>query len=175
MIEILLVSWYCVCKFTPPKQGGHGVRQLVVPVVNGILFYTVGSDGSGKQKMGFYITAIIISLVNFIYIYGYKFDSLSEEELVLYSPLWLLLFIFGTHGLVAAKLVQKIDAGKYQNMREALVQSSKAYGIFGPLRQLFFFPLIVVNIKSAILLAVLSTLIWGALLVLFFQFVFPEL
>jgi len=125
--------------------------------------------------MGFYITAIILALVNFIYIYGYKFNSLSEEQLVFFTPLWLLLFIFGTHGLVANTLIQQVDEGKYRNTREALVQSSKSFGIFGPLRQLFFFPLIILNQKNALLLAVFSALIWGALLVLFFQFIFPVL
>jgi len=85
------------------------------------------------------------------------------------------LILIGTHELVASKLIQRIDEGKYRSIREALVRSSQSFGIFGPLRQLFFFPLTILNLKNAILLAAVSTLIWGALLVLFFQFVFPEL
>ena len=122
-----------------------------------------------------YITAIVLALINFIYIYIFKFDSLSEEKLVLYTPVWLLLFIFGIYGLQSSKLMKQVNEGKYQNMREALVQSSKSFGIFGPLRQIFFFPLIFLNLKNTFQLAIVSTLIWAAILVLFFQFIFPEL
>ena len=124
---------------------------------------------------GIYITAIVLALINFIYIYIFNFDSLSEEKLVLYTPIWLLLFIFGIYGLQSSKLMKQVNEGKYQNTREALVQSSKSFGIFGPLRQIFFFPLIFLNLKNTFQLAIVSTLIWAAILVLFFQFIFPEL
>ena len=94
----------------------------------------------GIMMIRIYITAIVLALINFIYIYIFKFDSLSEEKLVLYTPVWLLLFIFGIYGLQSSKLMKQVNEGKYQNMREALVQSSKSFGIFGPLRQIFFFP-----------------------------------
>jgi len=125
--------------------------------------------------IGIYITAIVLALINFIYIYIFKFDSLSEEKLVLYTPVWLLLFIFGIYGLQSSKLMKQVNEGKYQNMREALVQSSKSFGIFGPFRQIFFFPLIFLNLKNTFQLAIVSTLIWAAILVLFFKFIFPEL
>jgi predicted MFS family arabinose efflux permease len=130
---------------------------------------------AGEKMVNVYITAIILSLINFIYIYAYKFDSLSEEKLITLSPVWLLLFIFGTHGFIATKLMEKVNQKKFKNMREALVGSSRSYGIFGPFRQIFFFPIILFNIKNCFLLAVLSMLIWAGLLVLFFQFIFPEL
>ena len=129
----------------------------------------------GIMMIGIYITAIVLALINFIYIYIFKFDSLSEEKLVLYTPVWLLLFIFGIYGLLSSKLMKLVNEGKYQNTREALVQSSKSFGIFGPLRQIFFFPLIFLNLKNTFLIAIVSTLIWAAILVLFFQFIFPEL
>lgn len=69
-----------------------------------------------------YITAIVLALINFLYIYIFKFDSLSEEKLVLYTPAWLLLFIFGIYGLLTSKLMKQVNEGKYQNTREALVQ-----------------------------------------------------
>ncbi|MGD8769922.1 MAG: hypothetical protein PVJ06_07740 [Desulfobacterales bacterium] len=122
-----------------------------------------------------YTTAIVLALTTFIYIYIFKFDSLSEEKLVLYTPVWLLLFIFGSYGLLSSKLMKQVKEGKYQNTREALVQSSKSFGIFGPLRQILFFPLFFLNLKNTFLLAMVSTLIWAAVMVLFFQFIFPEL
>ena len=121
-----------------------------------------------------YITAIVLALINFIYIYIVKFDSLSEEKLISYTPVWLLLFIFGIYGLLSTKLIKQVNEGKYQNTREALVQSSKSFGIFGPFRQIFFFPLIFLNLKNTFQLAIVSTLIWAVVLVLFFQFVFPK-
>ena len=127
------------------------------------------------MMIGIYITAIVLALINFIYIYLFKFDSLSEEKLVLYTPAWLLLFIFGIYGLLSSKLMKQVNEGKYQNTREALVQSSKSFGIFGPLGQIFFFPLIFLNLKNTFLLVIVSTLIWAAMLVLFFLFIFPEL
>ena len=125
--------------------------------------------------MGIYISAIILAVINFIYIYAFHFDDLSEDQLVLYTPLWFLLFIFGIYGLVSIKLKKQVDKGKYQNTREALVHSSKSYGIFGPFCQLFFFPLIFLNLKNIFLLSIISVLIWTGLLFLFFQFIFPEL
>ena len=125
--------------------------------------------------IGIYITAIVLALINFTYIYIFRFDSLSEEKLVLYTPVWLLLFIFGIYGLLSNKLLKQVNEGKYKNTREALVQSSKAFGIFGPLRQIFFFPLIFLNFKNTFQLAIVSTLIWAGILVLFFKFIFPEL
>ena len=121
-----------------------------------------------------YITAIVLALINFIYIYIVKFDSLSEEKLISYTPVWLLLFIFGIYGLLSTKLIKQVNEGKYQNTREALVRSSKSFGIFGPFRQIFFFPLIFLNLKNTFQLAIVSTLIWAVVLVLFFQFVFPK-
>jgi len=122
-----------------------------------------------------YIFAIILALINFVYIYLVKFDSLSEETLVLYTPAWFLLFIFGIYGLLSSKLMKQVDEGKYQNLREALIHSSKSFGIFGPLLQIIFFPFIFFNLKNTFLLVILGTLIWAVILVLFFQFVFPEL
>ena len=125
--------------------------------------------------MGIYITAIVLAIIDFIYIYAFRFDDLSEDQLVLYSPLWFLFFIFGIYGLVASNLKKQVDEGKYQDLREALVHSSESYGIFGPLRQLFFFPLIFLNLKNTFFLAIISALIWAGLLFLFFQFIFSML
>lgn len=125
--------------------------------------------------MVIYITAIVLAVIDFIYVYAFHFDDFSEEQLVLYSPLWFLFFIFGIYGWVASYLKKQVDEGKYQDLREALVHSSESYGIFGPLRQLFFFPLIFINLKNTFLLTVISTLIWAGLLALFFLFIFPRM
>ncbi len=125
--------------------------------------------------MGIYIATLVLGLINFVYIYVFKFDSLTEDQLVLYTPIWLLLFIFGAYGIFSCKLMREVKEGHYQNMRAALVESSKSFGIFGPLRQIFFFPLIFLNVKNVFFLALVSTLIWAVLLVLFLQFIFPEL
>ena len=129
---------------------------------------------TGIMMIRTYITAIVLALINFIYIYFVKFDSLSEEKLILYAPVWSLLFIFGIYGLLSTKLIKQVNEGKYQNTREALVQSSKSFGIFGPFRQILFFPLIFLNLKNTFQLAIVSTMIWAVILVLFFQFIFPK-
>ena len=146
-------------------------------MVHGVRFTVHNSQYQGIKKMmnGIYKTSIVLALIHFVYIYLYKFDSLSEEKLVLYTPVWFLLFIFGIYGLQSSKLMKQVNEGTYQNTREALVQSSKSFGIFSPLRQIFFFPLIFLNLKNTFQLAIVSTLIWAAILVLFFQFIFPEL
>lgn len=125
--------------------------------------------------MQLYISTIILAVINFIYIYGFHFDELSEDQLVLYTPLWFLPFIFGIYGFVSFKLKEKVDKGEYKSIREALVQSSKSYGIFGPVCQLFFFPFIFLDLKNIFLLSIISVLIWTGLLFVFFQFIFPEL
>lgn len=125
--------------------------------------------------MGIYISAIIIAVINFIYIYAFHFDDLSEEQLVQYTPFWFLFFIFGIYGFVLSKLKKKVDKGEYKNTGEALVHISKSYGIFGPVCQLLFFPLIFLDFKNIFLLSIFCVLIWTGLLFLFFKFIFPEL
>ena len=125
--------------------------------------------------MAIYVTAILLAVSNFIYIYSFRFDDFSEEQLIYYSPLWFLLLIFGIYGLTVSKMQQQVDEKQYQNIRQALVDSSPSFGIFGPLRQLFFFPLFFLFFESVFVTALVSTLIWAGLLGLFFLLIFPEL
>lgn len=125
--------------------------------------------------MALYLFGLIIGLGLFIFTYALNFDSLSEEELVRQSYYWLLPFLFGLFGLFLNGLNKKVDQGEYGTVRQALVGSSKSYGLFGPLIQVIFFPVIFINIRNTPAMAVLGALIWGFLLFLFNLFVFPQL
>ena len=59
-----------------------------------------------------YYVALLLGLALVVYICGVQFDSLSEDELVNCTPLWLVPLAFGIYGLAAEKAVSLIDAGK---------------------------------------------------------------
>ena len=122
-----------------------------------------------------YNLAIAWGVGYFIYIYIFSFDALSEDELVKLAQLWLLPFVFGLHGLVAGNLLKAVAEGKFPGLRRAVVEKSRNYGIFGPLGQLIFFPLILAEPKRPITAALLGAGFWGVLLAVFIQFVFPAL
>ena len=125
--------------------------------------------------MKIYPLCIVIALANFVYIYGFRFDDMSEEHLVLYTPLWFLVFIFGIYGIVTEKLIELVKERKTENLRGALLQSCKSFGILGVFGQLIFFPLFFMSGDNKLKISAISALIWGLLLFIFFKVIFPEL
>lgn len=130
----------------------------------------------GVSVMMLYILSIVFSVVLFVYIYAFRFDALSETQLVFYAPIWFFFLVFGIYGCVATTLSRQVENGQYKSIREAFIENSKSFGIFGILGQLLFFPMIILNFKTNVMaLTITSALIWLGGLVLFFQFVFPVL
>ena len=59
-----------------------------------------------------YYSALLLGLVLVVYLFGVQFDSLSENDLVKYTPLWLVPLAFGIYGLAAEKVASLVDRGK---------------------------------------------------------------
>ena len=116
--------------------------------------------------------SIIFGIGIAVYIYGFFFDQLSEEQLVGLSPLWLLPIIFGAYGFIAESLLALIEKGEAKTIGAAAFIFLRTLPIVGIILML---PFLVVRGDSAITIAFLSALFWGVLLILFFQLLFPLL
>lgn len=119
-----------------------------------------------------YTILILAGLAIVIYVYGIAFDSFSETVLVQITPLWFFLLIFGIYGFVAEKINKNMREGKAGSLPQAASAVINSIPLLGPL---FMFPLYFVRGKNSLLVALLGSLIWGVLLFVFFQFVFPQL
>lgn len=119
-----------------------------------------------------YTTLIVIALAIVVYVYGIAFDSFSETVLVQITPLWFFFLIFGIYGFVAEKINKNISSGKSETVSKATSSVINAIPLIGPI---FMFPLYFVKGKNSLVVALIGSLIWGVLLFVFFQFVFPQL
>jgi hypothetical protein len=115
-----------------------------------------------------------------IYLYVIDFDSFSETQLVHLSPLWFLSLHFGLSGLHAERAVRIILSGKATNFGEALVIGLRESA---PLPRLVIWlvftpPFLVFQLNkmsSPLLISLVTSLIWGVMLYLFFLGIFPNL
>lgn len=119
-----------------------------------------------------YTIFIIAALAIVVYVYGIAFDSFSETVLVQVTPLWFFLLIFGIYGFVAEKINKNMREGKSDSLPKAASTVINSIPLVGPI---FMFPLYFVRGKNSVVVALLGSLIWGVLLFIFFQFVFPQL
>lgn len=128
-----------------------------------------------------YQASLALGLVAAVLIYFVFFNQLSEDELVLISPTWFLLTIFGTGGLYAEKAVRQILAKQAATFHEALLQSVKGLSpiLVVAVYMVFLIPILLLGISkrlsSPLLIALLITLIWAVVLYLFLVGIFPSL
>ena len=106
------------------------------------------------------------------YIYGVRFDDLSEEQLVQVTALWALPVVFGLYGFVADKLLQLVEEGDDLSIARAALIWTSALPFIGIVLLL---PFLFVRGRNALVIAFLATLFWAALLVGFFAVIFPLL
>jgi len=124
--------------------------------------------------MRIYHLAIAFAVGAVVYLYGVMFDELSEEQLIAYTPLWFLSLIFGCHGMVAGKLMFRLEQGRGKDLRQAFLEFCNAFGALRPLGWIVFFPLLFIRGESALGLALTATLIWAIPLFIFLQVFFPR-
>jgi len=119
-----------------------------------------------------YTLSIILGIGGAVYLYGVSFDRFSEEELVGFSPFWLLPIIFGLYGFVAEKLLALIEQGEATTIAAAAFIFSSALPFIGIILLL---PFLLIKGSKSINIAFLATLFWGGILIVFFLFLFPLL
>ena len=119
-----------------------------------------------------YLLAIAAGITGAIYIYGFVFDDLSEEELILLSALWVLPTVFGAYGFVAEKLLSLMDEGNDLSIARAALIWTNALPVIGIFLLL---PFLFVKGSNSISIAFFATLFWALLLLGFLAVIFPLL
>ncbi|MCB0835098.1 MAG: hypothetical protein KDD63_06420 [Bacteroidetes bacterium] len=128
-----------------------------------------------------YQVMITLGLGMAFVIYFLMFDSLSEDELVAISPVWFLLIIFGTCGLYTEKAVHLILNKKAENFAEALIQATNSLSPFIRIAVFLVFAVpfflfgITKKFSSPLLISILVTLVWAAVLYVFLFGIFPSM
>lgn len=110
-----------------------------------------------------------------VYIYGFAFDSHSEEELVQLTFVWFTAIVFGISGLTAVSLIERLKYQPEKPLRKELISTLKPFGIFSLPGQILLFPMFFVNVRNSFVLASISAMFWLAILALFFILIFPSL
>jgi hypothetical protein len=129
----------------------------------------------------FYKLSAAAGLVMMLVLYVFMFDSLSETELVSLSPVWFLLLVFGTCGMHAEKAVDLVLQKKAKTFSEALTAVTKSLPPFLTIvvYLVFSLPSFFLGLKrwvsSPLLLATMTTLLWGLALYFFLFAIFPSL
>jgi len=129
-------------------------------------------DTRRPSNPGLFQLAIAIGLAVAVYIYGFAFDTLSEEQLVWLSAAWVLPIVFGAYGHVAEHLLRTADAGEGISVAQAALVWARALPIIGALLLL---PLLFLKHGTAIGIALRGTLFWALLLLAFLVGIFPLL
>lgn len=127
-----------------------------------------------------YWLATFAGIVMMIVLYFVVFDELSETELVMLSPIWFLLIVFGTFGMYAERAVRMVLTKQANDFPEALRETMLTMIV--PLRILvaivFLLPMLFLRpekVGSPLWLSSMTAGLWGVALYLFFAGIFPAL
>jgi len=123
--------------------------------------------------VGVYLTLIALGACLAVYIYGFRFDDLSETQLVNLTPAWVFPLVFGVYGFIARHLIRLVQDGQAETLRDAVYLWTRAFGALGLIPMFPF--LMVAKWQHSLATAFLAALVWAILLVLFFAVVFPAL
>lgn len=131
------------------------------------------------RKKAIYPVFLFFGLISVVAIYFVFFDDLSETELVQITPIWYFSIVLGAFGYKAEDLVHDIVTGKAEDFRDAylkwkqkLYQTNILAGLF---ISILFFPFPFFTKITPFSIALIGALIWGILLALFFNGIFPAL
>jgi hypothetical protein len=129
-----------------------------------------------RGARAFYATLIALGLGSAMVIYTVLFDSLSETVLVRISPFWIFPIVFGYYGLVAQRMEARLQDSHLDNVSDQLLDVLKESHWSG---RLFAFllhaPFLLVKSRQPWVTALVGSLIWAIVLILFFALVFPSL
>lgn len=123
--------------------------------------------------VGVYVTLIALGVCLAVYIYGVKFDDLSETQLVNLTPVWMFPLVFGLYGFIARHLIRLVQDGQAETLRDAVYLWTRAFGALGLIPMFPF--LMVAKWQHSLATAFLAALVWAILLVFFFAVIFPAL
>ncbi|MER6633069.1 hypothetical protein ABT301_33430 [Streptomyces sp. NPDC000987] len=147
----------------------HQVTRAPMPFVPG---GPPARSGSAVGLTALYIVSLLVGLGTAAVIYVVKFNDLSEDQLVGYTPLWFFPVVFGLYGFVSQRLVRALAEGRAGTLTEAARVYTRVGGLFAVLTM---FPFLVLRWRSSLLVSLTAALFWAGLLWFFFAAVFPEL
>lgn len=131
------------------------------------------------RTRGIYPFLILAGILVVLYVYGIAFDDFSETQLITITPLWFFLIIFGTYGYFSEKLltlaVARGDDSISTSYRKWMAQFAKNHLFLTLILSVLLFPFNFLKFKNSLLIATIASLIWGILLLIFFQGIFPSL
>ncbi len=114
-----------------------------------------------------------------VYVYGFAFDDFSETQLVSITPLWFFFIIFGGYGYFAEFLMKRVIDGQGKNLSAAYKKWTAKFLsrhlFIGGILAILLSPFAFINTRNSLLIAFLGSVIWGILLLIFFQGIFPAL
>lgn len=123
----------------------------------------------------FLISGIVVLLLN----YAILFDSLSETALVRLTPVWFFSIIMGMYGYKAEVLINDIVSGKASTFNEAyrnwLKRLATTNILASFLVSILFFTFPFFKKITPLQTALTGALVWGVLLLIFFEGIFPGL
>lgn len=126
-----------------------------------------------------YPLLLLIGVCLVIFIYGIEFDHFSETALIQITPMWFFPIVFGTFGFTAEKMLHYVAAGEAPTIGEAYRKWIKTFVskhlLIGLIVSIFLFPFSFFKNNYPLLIAFLGSAIWGILLLIFFNGIFPSL
>ncbi len=129
-----------------------------------------------RGQRAFYMLLLLLGGGAAVVIYTVLFGSLSETQLVQYTPYWLFPIVFGYYGLVAQRMEARLPTTRLDNVSDQLLNVIKESG---PIGQAFAFlvhaPFLLVKSRTPWVVAFVGSVIWAIALTVFFSAIFPEL
>jgi hypothetical protein len=126
-----------------------------------------------------YPILIGVGFITFFLMYGFFFDHLSESILVNAAPLWYIPIVFGSYGYLAEHLIEKMVFGNATSFSDAYkkwLQEFALKSIFlALLAAFFFYPLRFFSKITPLKIALIGSLVWGFVLLVFINGIFPGL
>ncbi len=161
---------YMMLRVDQMKTTGHSAAG------EGLL--TQNGESPAHSGLRFLFTLCILGgIAAVVYIYFFNFDRYSEEQLVQMTPFWAIPIIFGYYGFYALYKRLKMYRRGYDSVTELLQEErSLKQGLWGAFTIIFLHtPIMATKSVNPLLIGACGSVIWGVMLILFFQFIFPML
>lgn len=134
---------------------------------------TMDPPGEQDRTRWLYNLAILTGLGLIVFIYGFAFDNLSENQLVQATLYWYTPLIFGIYGRTAVQLRHLLPQGL--SLQRTLHQISFVFRISPLFNLVFFFPFFFFSSDKPIKIALMGSALWLGMLGLFFYGIWPSL
>jgi len=128
---------------------------------------------------GLYPLLLFSGLAVLFYIYGIAFNTFSETLLIQITPLWFFPIVFGSYGYFAEFLMSKVVNDEGKSISDAynkwINNYLKRHIFSGMVLTVLMLPFSFLKFKNSLLIALTGSMIWGVLLIIFFNGIFPAL